>query len=193
LQRGGPAAAGEPVVVGEAGEELVLPGRLGRLLRSGRLENEPVDVAGLPAREMPRLVGRGGAEQMVPEVDSEVVAHHDLARLRATPVGAELIRLAIDAPRNIDTTRMLATGTVGLGAMSVQQSQSQQPMTARTEVNIIDQRQAGAPPVEAQRSTGPDGREVVNLIVRDAVMDMHRRGDLGELLRQDFGIRPRAR
>ena len=57
-------------------------------------------------------------------------------------------------------------------------------------VNVIDQRGAGAPPVERRERTGPDGVRQVDLIVREATQKGLAQGRHDDLLGQRFGMRP---
>jgi len=63
-----------------------------------------------------------------------------------------------------------------------------------TVVNIIDQRQGGEP-VQAKRSRGPDGRELIEVIVRDTVNRMLGDGSFDRAMGSNFGVgrRPTAR
>ena len=56
-----------------------------------------------------------------------------------------------------------------------------------TIVQVIDQRQAGPPP-EVRQSQGPDGQQLVRVIVRDAVRQGIQQGDFDGALRQNFGL-----
>jgi hypothetical protein len=59
-----------------------------------------------------------------------------------------------------------------------------------TTVQVIDQRGQNAPPVETQRSTGPDGREQIRLIVRAEVNQALASGAHDKALRGRFGMKP---
>lgn len=56
-----------------------------------------------------------------------------------------------------------------------------------TVINIIDQRQSGEP-VQAKRSRGPDGREMIDLMIRDAVNRMVGEGGLDRAMAANYGI-----
>ena len=57
-------------------------------------------------------------------------------------------------------------------------------------INIIDQRSAqNSSPIEAQRSKGPDGREMINIMVRDAVKNAINSGMLDRTMRANYGAR----
>jgi hypothetical protein len=59
-----------------------------------------------------------------------------------------------------------------------------------TTVQVIDQRGQNAPPVETQRSSGPDGREQIRLIVRAEVNQALASGAHDKALRGRFGMKP---
>ena len=63
---------------------------------------------------------------------------------------------------------------------------------AGTIVNIIDQRQSGQA-VTAQERTGPDGRRVLDVYIRDAVRGMIDSGGLDRSLATSFGLSRAAR
>lgn len=56
-----------------------------------------------------------------------------------------------------------------------------------TLVQIVDQRGAGAPTIETQRSTGPDGRQVIRALVRREVKTAIADGAFDTDMRQNFG------
>lgn len=60
-----------------------------------------------------------------------------------------------------------------------------------TVVQVIDQRGQGAPPVETERSNGPDGREQIRMIVRAEVNQAIASGAHDRALRGRFGMKPR--
>lgn len=197
-KRSGPLAPGERAVVGEVGLELLAPGRIGRALRANRLADlAPVLRRGLGGDELPRMLGRRGPETIVASRDAEVVSNRDLARLSAHPVGAELIRIAMQAPpvvqRNPDTTREirhLAAGTMSVGASAPAQGA---PAGNNVSFQIIDQRPAGSPEIQTTRHTGADGRTMITAIVKGGLAEMHRDGSLQSLLSKGYGISPRPR
>lgn len=57
-------------------------------------------------------------------------------------------------------------------------------------VNVIDQR-SGGEQVQAREQRGPDGRRMVEIIVRDAVKGMASDGSLDKVL-QGFGVKRRG-
>lgn len=57
----------------------------------------------------------------------------------------------------------------------------------QTTVNIIDQRGAGAPPVEQQRRRTADGEEI-RLLIRDAVADSIAKGDMDTIFGMTYGL-----
>jgi hypothetical protein len=59
-----------------------------------------------------------------------------------------------------------------------------------TTVQVIDQRGQNAPPVETQRSSGPDGREQIRLIVRAEVNQALASGAHDRVMRGRFGVKP---
>jgi hypothetical protein len=61
------------------------------------------------------------------------------------------------------------------------------------EFNVIDQRQAGSPPVETSVATGSDGRVMATAIVRGGLNEMQRSGELGKFFRQGYGLRSAPR
>ena len=63
----------------------------------------------------------------------------------------------------------------------------------RVEINIIDQRQGTAPPIEASESRGPDGMRVVRIMVRDQVRSSIASGEVDGEMSRRFGLRPTAR
>lgn len=56
-----------------------------------------------------------------------------------------------------------------------------------TVVNIIDQRRGGEP-VSVSQSTGPDGRQVLEVIVRDSVRELMRSGTFDSDMRANYGL-----
>lgn len=56
-----------------------------------------------------------------------------------------------------------------------------------TVVQIVDQRGAGDPPIETQRTTGPDGRQVIRAIVRRELKTAIADGAIDSDMRQNFG------
>lgn len=58
---------------------------------------------------------------------------------------------------------------------------------AGTVVNIIDQRQSGQQ-VTAQERTGPDGRRMLDVYIRDAVRTLVNSGGLDTTMRNNFGV-----
>lgn len=56
-----------------------------------------------------------------------------------------------------------------------------------TTVNIIDQRQGGEP-VQAKRSRGPDGRDIIEITVRDTVNRMFGDGSFDRAVGANFGL-----
>lgn len=55
------------------------------------------------------------------------------------------------------------------------------------QVNIIDQRGPGAAPVETRQSTGPDGRRVIEVMVKDEVSRGIRKGDFDAPMKAQYG------
>ncbi|MEY5098727.1 MAG: hypothetical protein RJA36_1446 [Pseudomonadota bacterium] len=62
-----------------------------------------------------------------------------------------------------------------------------------TVVNVIDQRGAGAPPVETQRSTGAGGMEQITMIIRAEVNRTIGSGGANKAMEQAFNLKPRTR
>lgn len=60
-----------------------------------------------------------------------------------------------------------------------------------TVVQVIDQRSSGPQP-EVQKTTGPDGNEVIRVLVRDAVSDAINSGKMDRTLASNFGLRRRS-
>lgn len=56
-------------------------------------------------------------------------------------------------------------------------------------VVVVDQRGAGAPPARVQRERGPDGMQIVRVMVRDAVRDGVASGQFDRVLGDSFGLR----
>lgn len=56
-------------------------------------------------------------------------------------------------------------------------------------VQIIDQRGAQAPPVEQRQATGPDGRKMLQIIIRDEVRKSIASGSLDTMMRATYGVR----
>ena len=69
------------------------------------------------------------------------------------------------------------------------------PQSRRDGINVtvVDQRRQEAPPPEITERRGPDGRRMVQILVRDEVNSMIRRGDADNSLGQRFGARPLIR
>jgi hypothetical protein len=65
--------------------------------------------------------------------------------------------------------------------------------TGGTAIQIIDQRGAGAPPIEEQRSTGPDGREMIKMLVRREVNETVASGGLDRTGQQRFNWKRKLR
>lgn len=57
-----------------------------------------------------------------------------------------------------------------------------------TVVNIIDQRSAGAPATEVSRSNGPNGTEIIDVIVRDSFNRMASSGKLDKTMNKNWGV-----
>lgn len=55
---------------------------------------------------------------------------------------------------------------------------------ASTSINVIDQRSAGSPPIETTTESGPNGREVVTMIVKDEMA----RGAFNAPMRARYGV-----
>lgn len=55
-----------------------------------------------------------------------------------------------------------------------------------TSVQIIDQRKAGSPPIETSKQRGPDGREIIRMVVADEMA----RGSYDKPMRGRYGARP---
>lgn len=60
-----------------------------------------------------------------------------------------------------------------------------------TTVQLIDQRRAGSPPVEAQQGRGRNGERVVKLIVRDEVQSMYNDRSLDRVMQDTYGLQRR--
>ncbi len=56
------------------------------------------------------------------------------------------------------------------------------------DIQIIDQRGANAPPIESSKSRGPDGREVVRMLVRAEMTRAADDGVLDQPMRRNFGV-----
>lgn len=63
-----------------------------------------------------------------------------------------------------------------------------QALGGGVDVQIIDQRGANAPPVEVQRSRGPDGRMLIRALIRAEVSDAFDRGDLDPAFGRNYGV-----
>ncbi|MFQ5776361.1 MAG: hypothetical protein ACE5GS_17720, partial [Kiloniellaceae bacterium] len=85
-------------------------------------------------------------------------------------------REGIFTPRQMDTADRLFGSLAALAARDPVQ------------VQVIDQRGAGAPAAVA-RSRGPNGRDIIRIIIRDEVGRAFDRGDLDRPLATNFGIR----
>lgn len=59
---------------------------------------------------------------------------------------------------------------------------------AETQVNVIDQRGSGAPPVDVRRRKTADGGEEIRILIRDAIADSIARGELDGLLGLTYGL-----
>jgi hypothetical protein len=57
-----------------------------------------------------------------------------------------------------------------------------------TVVQVIDQRGAGAPPAEVSRERGPDGRQIVRVLIRSEVAAMVADGALDRVLGAGYGL-----
>lgn len=55
-------------------------------------------------------------------------------------------------------------------------------------VNIIDQRQGGAPPVETRSSAGPNGQRMLDVLIRDRVNTNADNGGLDQAMQRNFGL-----
>lgn len=60
-----------------------------------------------------------------------------------------------------------------------------------TVVQVIDQRRGGEPPA-VERTRGPDGRELIRVLVRDQVKALMGSGELDRTMAQNFGVRRRS-
>jgi hypothetical protein len=60
---------------------------------------------------------------------------------------------------------------------------------AATLVQVIDQRKAGSPEIETQRSRDGNSREVIRMLVREEVKTAVDTGVLDKSLRANFGLR----
>jgi phage-related minor tail protein len=88
-------------------------------------------------------------------------------------------------PEAILPLRRLPSGDLGVRAEGGGAALSE----PRVEVQIIDQRGAGAPPVQVSQSRGPDGRLVIRALVKDAMESLAGAGQLDRMMRR-WGARP---
>jgi hypothetical protein len=183
---GGPAAAG-------AGAGGLTPtaalgtgafGLLGHAATGGPVRaNEPI-VVGEKGPEVyvpsgggqARMIGTHGQEVIIPRAQGEVIPNDKIRALAAgTAAGA-------------------AAGM--LPALSPAATPPPQPANsnrAHVELKIIDQRGAGAPPIEVSQQQGPDGRQTMIAVVRGGLSEMQRTGELATFLRRNYGARPAPR
>ena len=61
---------------------------------------------------------------------------------------------------------------------------------SRTVVQVIDQRSTDDPAPQIERRTGPDGTEVITVVVRNATRDLVNNGELDGAMQQRYGLRP---
>lgn len=72
-------------------------------------------------------------------------------------------------------------------------SQPKVTVAPQIDFKVIDQRGAGAPPIQTKTETGPGGRQVLTAVVKAGLAEMQRSGELSTFLRQGYGMRPATR
>lgn len=125
----------------------------------------PFRASGGPVRARePVIVGEAGSELFVPSTSGHIIAHHQL--------------------------RHFADGSFPAMRPPDASEKNSGPVVS---FKIIDQRQAGSPPIEFSQQTGPDGRTTATAIVRGGLSEMHRTGELATFLGRGYGVRPSPR